>query len=80
MNSSPSQVAAKPDNRVKALRAVMRSPSSYVLFGLNKEHRPYQDAPTEAIINSILNHYGDSIVIIFPRQSGKNELQAQLET
>jgi len=57
----------------------MRSPSSYVLFGLNKEHRPYQDAPTEAIINSILNHYGDSIVIIFPRQSGKDEYLVNLK-
>jgi len=57
----------------------MRSPSSYVLFGLNKEHRPYQDAPTGAIINSILNHYGDSIVIVFPRQSGKDEYLVNLK-
>lgn len=57
----------------------MRSPSSYVLFGLNKEHRPYQDAPTKAILDSIVNHYGDSIVIVFPRQSGKDEYLVNLK-
>jgi hypothetical protein len=42
--------------------------------------REYQKAPAYAIIRSILEHAGRSFVIMFPRQSGKNELQAQLET
>ncbi len=42
--------------------------------------RNYQKAPALAIIKSIQEHAGRSFVIMFPRQSGKNELQAQLET
>ena len=42
--------------------------------------RTYQLAPARAIIHSALNNLGHCIVVIMPRQSGKNELQAQLET
>ena len=41
--------------------------------------RDYQKAPAYAILKSIQEHAGRSFVIMFPRQSGKNELQAQLE-
>ena len=42
--------------------------------------RNYQIAPARAVIHSVLNDLGHSIVVVMPRQSGKNELQAQLET
>lgn len=42
--------------------------------------REYQRGVAEAIFTSIQQHAGRSFVIMFPRQSGKNELQAQLET
>ena len=42
--------------------------------------RSYQVPVARAIINSVLNARGLSFVIVFPRQSGKNELQAQIET
>ncbi len=42
--------------------------------------RQYQIAPAEAIALSVRDKIGLSFVIMFPRQSGKNELQAQLET
>ena len=41
--------------------------------------RRYQIAVAQAIVKSVVNGYGDSIVVMFPRQSGKNELQAQVE-
>ena len=41
--------------------------------------RRYQQAPARAILRSIREGLGHSIVVLFPRQSGKNELQAQLE-
>ena len=41
--------------------------------------RGYQKQVAEAIIDSVLNHRGHTIVVQFPRQSGKNELQAQVE-
>ncbi len=42
--------------------------------------RRYQRDPAQAILKSIRGQRGHSLVVIYPRQSGKNELQAQLET
>ena len=42
--------------------------------------RNYQRGVLNAIFDSVLNERGLTFVVIFPRQSGKNELQAQLET
>jgi hypothetical protein len=42
--------------------------------------RSYQLEPATAICRSVLDDLGLSFVIIFPRQSGKNELQAQIES
>lgn len=41
--------------------------------------RGYQLAVAEAIRQSVIRGWGDTIVVMFPRQSGKNELQAQIE-
>ena len=41
--------------------------------------RSYQKAPAYAIIKSLKERAGRTFVIMFPRQSGKNEVQAQLE-
>jgi phage terminase large subunit-like protein len=41
--------------------------------------REYQVGPAAAIVESVKRKAGRSFVIIFPRQSGKNELQAQIE-
>jgi hypothetical protein len=41
--------------------------------------RPYQQAAGEAVLESIFGRLGLATVVILPRQSGKNELQAQLE-
>ena len=42
--------------------------------------RKYQKRVACAIANSVHHHKGLTFVVIFPRQSGKNELQAQIET
>ncbi len=41
--------------------------------------RSYQEAAALAVVESVLRHEGRSFVMMFPRQSGKNELQAQIE-
>ncbi len=41
--------------------------------------RSYQQAAGEAVLDSIFRRLGMTLVVILPRQSGKNELQAQLE-
>lgn len=40
--------------------------------------RSYQVEVARAIVGSILQNLGLTFVVIFPRQSGKNELQAQI--
>ena len=42
--------------------------------------RSYQVEVAQEIIESVKLRDGRSIVVMFPRQSGKNELQAQIET
>ena len=39
---------------------------------------PYQIAPLRAIIDSVLNRRGHEFLLVFPRQSGKNEAVAHL--
>jgi hypothetical protein len=41
--------------------------------------RQYQQAAARAILQSVFLRQGLSLVVQFPRQSGKNELQAQIE-
>ncbi len=42
--------------------------------------RPYQLKPILAVLDSILHQRGREFLVVFPRQSGKNEAAAQLET
>lgn len=42
--------------------------------------REYQLEPLRAVLESILNRRGLEFLVVFPRQSGKNEAAAQLET
>ncbi len=41
--------------------------------------REYQEMVAMAVVESVLHEKGRSYVVMFPRQSGKNELQAQIE-
>lgn len=41
--------------------------------------RSYQEAVARAVVESVIQRRGLTFVVIFPRQSGKNELQAQIE-
>ncbi|MEE4195282.1 MAG: hypothetical protein V2J07_08805, partial [Anaerolineae bacterium] len=61
------------------LKTILRDPCLFALCGGGLRMREYQQAPARAILRSIREHAGRSIVIMFPRQSGKNELQAQIE-
>ena len=46
---------------------------------LKRPLRPYQLEVARAIVDSVLHQRGLTFVVMFPRQSGKNELQAHLE-
>jgi len=61
------------------LKALLRNPVAFTEYTGGIRLREYQCSPMLAILKSVLAHRGLSFVIMFPRQSGKNELQAQLE-
>jgi hypothetical protein len=61
------------------LKTLLKDIDTFTLALSGLKLRSYQREAARAVCNSIFEHLGLSIVIMFPRQSGKNELQAQLE-
>ena len=59
---------------------LLSDPERFAQIASGVKLRAYQRGVLAAIFDSVLNQRGMSFVVIFPRQSGKNELQAQLET
>jgi len=60
------------------LRKKVRSLRHFADGFLGIHLRPYQLMAADAIINSVINRDGNTFVIIFARQSGKDELLADL--
>ncbi|MEA3438867.1 MAG: hypothetical protein U9R58_01135 [Chloroflexota bacterium] len=67
------------EDYVPALRQMLELPVHFAEFASGVSLRDYQKCVAERIIDSVTNKQGHSIVVIFPRQSGKNELQAHIE-
>lgn len=61
-------------------KKLLREPNLFVRYASGVRLRRYQAGVCEAICESVLKGLGLSFVVMFPRQAGKNELQAQLET
>lgn len=64
---------------VELLKKLLRDVILFVRYASGLRLRGYQVAVARAVVHSVLHHLGMSFVVIFPRQSGKNELQAQLQ-
>jgi len=60
------------------LPVVLRHPRLYRV-GSGIKLRAYQKVVAAAVTDSVIRRRGLTFVVIFPRQSGKNELQAQIE-
>ena len=58
---------------------LLQNPVRYAEIASGIRLRSYQVEVYERVIDSVVNKKGHTIVVIFPRQSGKNELQAQIE-
>ena len=65
---------------VKTAKKLLREPLLFVNAASRIKLRNYQREVFEAVIDSVLLNKGLTFVVMFPRQSGKNELQAQIET
>ncbi len=64
---------------VQLLKKLLRDVVLFVRVTNGLKLRRYQEAVARAVVHSVLHHQGMHFVVIFPRQSGKNELQAQLQ-
>ncbi|MBN1537546.1 MAG: hypothetical protein JW908_12485 [Anaerolineales bacterium] len=65
---------------VTVLKKLLRDVTLFTRYASGLKLRTYQVDVARAIIDSVVQRKGLSIVVVFPRQSGKNELQAQIET
>ena len=71
--SSPGR---RPDRRhARALTRV----EAFSRLILRRPLRPYQVAPAQAIVDSVLNGRGDTFAVMMARQAGKNETAAHVE-
>jgi hypothetical protein len=61
------------------IKNLLRDPLTFSERAGGIRLREYQRGPLLSIMRSIFSRQGHSYVVMFPRQSGKNELQAQLE-
>jgi len=68
-------------NRLEVyLRQALADPCAFARLNAGITLRGYQQDVALAVADSVLNRRGLSFVVMFPRQSGKNELQAHLES
>ncbi len=67
------------DCLIEGYENMLRDINLFCQLGSDIRLRSYQRQAAQAIIDSVIQKKGYSFVVIFPRQSGKNELQAQLE-
>ncbi len=61
------------------LKTLLREATAFAQFANDLRLRSYQQGVLEAVLDSVMHARGFSFVVMFPRQSGKNELQAHLE-
>ncbi|MHB1121068.1 MAG: hypothetical protein ACYC11_13530 [Bellilinea sp.] len=65
---------------VKTVGNMMADPVLFIEFCSKLSLRSYQVEVARAAAESVIYKRGLSLVVLFPRQSGKNELQSQIET
>ena len=65
---------------IEAIKTILRDIYPFCQTASGLTLRSYQVEVARSIIQSVLQSAGRSFVVMFPRQSGKNELQAQIET
>ncbi len=67
------------NNLVNEIKRLLRDVVLFSQYASRVKLRGYQEAVARAVVESVVKGLGLSFVVMFPRQSGKNELQAQIE-
>lgn len=65
---------------VEQIKVVLKDVCLFVEHTSGLKLREYQISVARVVAESVIFREGKSFVVMFPRQSGKNELQAQIET
>ncbi len=65
--------------RHSRIRYLLTRLEDFSRLGIGIPLRPYQQEVADAILKSVLGRLGLSFVVVFPRQSGKNEAQAHIQ-
>jgi hypothetical protein len=74
-----SQESPSPDGLHTCLKSLLGDVVQFSRHASRLRLRSYQEQVALAVVDSVVSGAGRSLVVVFPRQSGKNELQAQLE-
>ena len=69
-----------PSNLKSLFKKVLKDVILFCEHASRLQLSSYQVDVARAVVCSVIKHQGLSFVVMFPRQSGKNELQAQIET
>jgi hypothetical protein len=67
------------ENFTSVYTTLLQDVGTFAQLGSERKLRGYQECVAKSIVEAVIWHPGTSFVVIFPRQSGKNELQAQIE-
>jgi hypothetical protein len=67
-------------NLITVLKDLLRNIEAFSQHASGVTLRDYQAPIAQAIVESVVSRSGLTFVVMLPRQSGKNELQAQLQT
>jgi hypothetical protein len=68
-----------PQDLKDAVKYLLGDIAQFSRIILHRPLRPYQLAPAQAILRSVISGQGLTFAVMMSRQSGKNELAAQLE-
>ncbi len=69
----------KPSPQTAQVGHIFRDAALFTAAFSSIRLRSYQEGAARAITSSVIKRRGLTFVVMFPRQSGKNELQAQIE-
>jgi hypothetical protein len=61
------------------IKKLLSDPLVFAQYAGQLRLRTYQQVVARTVVDSVMHRRGQTLVVMFPRQSGKNELQAQLE-
>ncbi len=61
-----------------AAQHILLEPGRFSEFVLGMKLHPYQLEPIQTIAEAVIQHRGEEFLLVFPRQSGKNEAAAHL--